>query len=75
MVGKNDGMKCSKPCKTTKKTNKLCINDKRAADAQKMHRGDLIKWAIKQYPNKKRTPLRKMRKANLIKMYTKGGKS
>jgi hypothetical protein len=48
--------------------------DKRAAEAQAMHRGQLIKWAIKTFPHRKITPLRKMRKKDLIKLYVNGGK-
>ena len=48
--------------------------DKRAAEAQAMHRGQLIKWAIKAFPGKKITPFRNMRKKDLIKLYVKGAK-
>ena len=77
IVGRQDGQRSCKqaPRKKKKSTKPVYkrtneIEDNRAAMAKVMHRGELIKWCIKTWPKKAKTPFRNMRKADLIKLYT-----
>ena len=77
IIGRQNGIDSVQPIQPkTKKSKKKSprIMDKRAAEAQAMHRGQLIKWAIKAFPGRKITPLRNMRKKDLVKLYVKGAK-
>jgi hypothetical protein len=78
IVGKENGQNCTHKCKRKpsvqpkpyKKAKRTRIEDNRAVTAKTMHRGTLIKWCIKTWPKKPKTPFRNMRKSDLIKLYT-----